>query len=56
MPLSSKGEEIKSKMMRHYGAEKGKRVFYATENKNPKFARVVKRHGGRSSGRSTKRY
>jgi hypothetical protein len=33
MPLSKKGEEIKAKMKREYGKEKGERVFYASENK-----------------------
>jgi len=33
MPLNAKGEEIKSAMEKEYGAEKGKQVFYASENK-----------------------
>lgn len=55
MPLSSKGSEILGKMQSRYGSEKGKRVFYAKENKDKKFARVVKRHRGRSSGRAVRR-
>ena len=33
MPLSATGEKVKNEMMRHYGAKKGKQVFYASENK-----------------------
>ncbi len=37
MPLSKHykghGEEVMANMVKQYGAEKGKRVFYATENK-----------------------
>jgi hypothetical protein len=33
MPLTSKGEEIKSAMTDQYGPEKGKQVFYASRNK-----------------------
>ncbi len=33
MPLNSKGEKIKEAMEKTYGAEKGKKVFYASENK-----------------------
>lgn len=37
MPLSKhyggKGSEVMREMVGRYGAEKGKRVFYATENK-----------------------
>jgi hypothetical protein len=33
MPLNAKGKKIMSAMMREYGAGKGKRVFYASENK-----------------------
>lgn len=32
MPLTEKGEKIKSAMMKHYGGKKGKQVFYASEN------------------------
>lgn len=38
MPVSSyfkgKGKEVMSSMMDEYGAEKGKKVFYATANKH----------------------
>lgn len=32
MPLTEKGEEIMRAMKREYGAENGKRVFYASAN------------------------
>jgi hypothetical protein len=33
MPLTNKGEKIKSAMQEQYGKEKGEEVFYASENK-----------------------
>lgn len=33
MPLTKKGRKILSAMKKEYGAEKGKRVFYASQNK-----------------------
>ena len=33
MPLTAKGRKIKASMKRTYGAKKGERVFYASENK-----------------------
>ena len=33
MPLSKKGTKIKKAMVKTYGKEKGKKVFYASENK-----------------------
>lgn len=33
MPLTEKGEAVKAAMEKEYGSEKGKQVFYATENK-----------------------
>lgn len=33
MPLTKKGRKIKRAMTRQYGKEKGKRVFYASQNK-----------------------
>lgn len=33
MPLTSKGEEIKSAMTKEYGIAKGEQVFYASRNK-----------------------
>ena len=33
MPLTAKGEEIKSALQKEYGAEKGEQVLYAGRNK-----------------------
>ena len=33
MPLNAKGKKIMRKMVSQYGAKKGKRVYYASENK-----------------------
>jgi hypothetical protein len=33
MPLTQKGKTIKRAMEKEYGKEKGKKVFYASENK-----------------------
>lgn len=33
MPLTKKGTKIMKAMKKEYGAEKGKKVFYASENK-----------------------
>lgn len=33
MPLSQKGAKIMASMMKEYGAKKGKKVFYASQNK-----------------------
>ena len=33
MPLTKKGEKIKSAMEKTYGAKKGEDVFYASQNK-----------------------
>lgn len=33
MPLNEKGKEIKEAMEKEYGAKKGEKVFYASENK-----------------------
>lgn len=32
MPLSSKGETIKTAMQKEYGGEEGERIFYASKN------------------------
>jgi hypothetical protein len=42
MPLNAKGEKIKSAMEKEYGSEKGKRVFYASENKGT--IKGIKKH------------
>ena len=33
MPLTAKGRKIKAKMQKTHGKEKGKRVFFASQNK-----------------------
>lgn len=33
MPLTQTGEKVKQAMIKQYGPEKGKQVFYASENK-----------------------
>ena len=33
MPLTAKGRKIKRAMRKKYGAKKGDRVFYASQNK-----------------------
>ena len=33
MPLTKKGDKIKRAMEKEYGDKKGKKVFYASENK-----------------------
>lgn len=47
MPLSTSGQKAMRNMKKTYGPKKGERVFYATENKNAKFRRAVRRGGGR---------
>lgn len=55
MPLTAKGKRILANMKKQYGAEKGKQVFYASQEKgtitgthNPTskdISNYVKRHG-----------
>lgn len=33
MPLTKKGQKIKTEMVKEYGTEKGEKVFYASVNK-----------------------
>ena len=49
MPLTKKGKKIKRAMMKHYGPEKGKRVFYASENKGNIKGVTKKKHHKSSS-------
>lgn len=42
MPLTDKGVKIKKAMMKSYGGEEGKKVFYASENAG-KIKGVVKK-------------
>ena len=32
MPLTKKGKKIMANMGKHYGAKKGKQIFYASQN------------------------
>ena len=50
MPLTKKGAKIKGAMEREYGAEKGKRVFYASERKG-----TIKGAARAGSGRGSSR-
>lgn len=43
MPLTKTGKKVKRKMERHYGKIKGKRVFYALENKRKGLGKGKKR-------------
>lgn len=43
MPLGPTGVKVRAEMQDRYGADKGKRVFYGKENKDPKFARAMKK-------------
>ena len=45
MPLTKKGQKIKSAMAKEYGSKKGEKVFYASINKGK-----VKGAEGRSPG------
>jgi len=52
MPLSGTGQSILNAFIQEYGSSKGKSVFYAKENKDAKFARLVK-HGKKKKKRRT---
>lgn len=43
MPLTAKGKKVLANMVRRYGAEKGKQVFYASINKG----KLTGVHGGK---------
>jgi len=43
MPLTKKGMKIRKAMEKYYGKEKGKAVFYASENKGSLGKGVVKK-------------
>ncbi len=45
MPLTKKGAKIKAAMVKEYGKEKGKKIFYASENKGT--IKGVHRKGGK---------
>jgi hypothetical protein len=44
MPLTKKGEKIKSAMEKEYGSKKGEQVFYASENKGTIKGVAKKKH------------
>ena len=50
MPLTKKGVKIRKAMEKYYGKEKGKAVFYASENKGSLGKGVVKEKKKGSSG------
>lgn len=41
MPLTKTGHKVEKKFEKEYGEKKGKQIFYATENKNKKFASAM---------------
>lgn len=49
MPLSKKGERIRTEMRKEYGRERGDRVFYASANKGT--IKGVERRGSGKKGR-----
>ena len=51
MPLTSKGQKIKSAMEREYGKEKGEDVFYASQQKGT----IKGTHKGRGNPRVDRR-
>ena len=49
MPLTKTGEKVMHAMMKQYGSEKGKQVFYASENKGKAGSRKwVKKSSGKN--------
>lgn len=53
MPLTEKGDRILQAMKKTYGADKGRQVFYASQNKG----RITGTHQGRTRGnRSLRRF
>lgn len=51
MPLTRKGKKIKGAMKKEYGAKKGKRVFYASQNKGVIKGTHKKGGGGKKGGK-----
>lgn len=41
MPLNKEGENVKGRFENEYGETKGKKIFYAKENKDKKFAHIM---------------
>lgn len=50
MPLTAKGKKIKKAMEGQYGAEKGKKIFYASQNKGT----IKGTHKGKKKGKKKK--
>ena len=48
MPLTKRGRKMKAAMKKEYGAQRGTRIFYATENKRK--GRGIRRGRGRRNG------
>ncbi len=53
MPLTKKGKKIEEAMEKEYGEEKGKQVFYASENKGT-IKGVHKKSKGRALNKAKK--
>jgi hypothetical protein len=51
MPLKGKDVKILQKMKKHYGADKGEDVFYASATKGTLGEGVKKRHGSKKGKR-----
>ena len=51
MPLTAKDSEILTAMQKQYGADKGKRVFYASATAGKLGRDVQKRHGAQYRGK-----
>lgn len=49
MPLTKKGRKVKASMKKTYGAKKGERIFYASENKGA--IKGVSRKSGRKASK-----
>lgn len=49
MPLGPAGQDIIHAFIQEYGAKRGKSYFYAKENKDAKFRRLVRRKKKRKS-------
>jgi hypothetical protein len=55
MPLNAKGKKIKAAMAKQYGAKKGARVFYASENAGTISGVTGKQKTKRSSKKAPKK-
>ncbi len=50
MPLTKKGKKIKRAMQKTYGTKKGKKVFYASQNKGT----ITGTHKGRKKAKRSR--